>query len=295
MPKFIRGFLNGLVFGVTQIIPGVSGGTVAVILGFYNELIEAVGHFSSDARRHARFLIPLLLGTAAGFLAFAELIDRLLARHSLPVMYLFIGLVAGVIPHIYKRARETKPWTVCSLSMVILAAAVPIAASFLRGDAPSAVPADVIAGIGAPYIALLFLAGVLASAALIIPGVSGSFVLLLMGIYPVATHTLSSIRVWAGGMSDMPLAMDVLKVLLPLGIGIVIGGLSTARLISRLLRIHRQTVYRLIFGLLLGSVAALFRDPMVYRSGAGGMTVAAGCAALVLGCASSYWLGKKRM
>jgi putative membrane protein len=295
MLKYTRDFFNGLVFGITQIIPGVSGGTVAIILGFYDDLLEAVSRFTRDTRRHLRLLLPLLLGVAVGFLAFAELIDRLLGRYSLPVMFLFIGLVVGIVPHIYRTAKDGTPWTARGICAVLCAAMIPIAASHIRGDAPVSAPADIIAAIGAPYIALLFAAGVLASAALILPGVSGSFVLLVMGIYPVATHALSSVRIWAGDLSNTALALDILKVLLPLALGIIIGGLATARLINRLLRKHRQGMFRIIFGLLLGSVYALFREPIVYRGGTGVPVVAAGCAMLLLGCAASYGLGRKRM
>jgi putative membrane protein len=110
MVKEIRDFLNGLAFGITEIVPGVSGGTVAIILGFYGELIETVNHFTEDYRKYLRFLFPFLLGMTVGILVFSSIINYLLTNHSFPTMLFFIGLIVGIVPIIYSKVKEPGRW-----------------------------------------------------------------------------------------------------------------------------------------------------------------------------------------
>ena len=105
MLKAIRNFFNGLAFGITETIPGVSGGTIALILGFYFELIETINHFTENFKKRLQFLIPLIIGVVSGILLFSSLINFLLMYFSFPTMLFFIGLISGIIPHIYARAR----------------------------------------------------------------------------------------------------------------------------------------------------------------------------------------------
>src|SRR5215510_6520550 len=100
MLKLVRNFLNGLAFGITETIPGVSAGTIAIILGFYFELIETVNHFTENIPKRLKFILPLVLGIIAGILLFSSIINYLLGNYSFPTMLFFIGLISGIIPHI---------------------------------------------------------------------------------------------------------------------------------------------------------------------------------------------------
>jgi putative membrane protein len=131
--------------------------------------------------------------------------------------------------------------------------------------------------------------------ALVIPGVSGSFVLLLLGVYPLATHSISSIRFLLADITNTDLLWSIGKVLVPLGIGVIIGGLSMARLIEKLLKNYYRVTYLIILGLLLGSVYALFKEPIVFRSGISAIIILIGFATFLLGCIVSFSLGRKRL
>ena len=294
MLKVIRNLLNGLAFGITETVPGVSGGTIAIILGFYDELIGSINNFRKDPKRYLKFLIPILIGVIAGLVGFSSIMYYLLAYHTLPAMMFFIGLIAGIIPIIFSKVKEPgkklQPGGTALIGAPIL---LIVVLSGIKGMSV-ANPAEVIATIGLPQMLFLVLAGILAAAALVVPGISGSFVLLLIGIYPLATYSISSLR-FLISEPGTELLTDIIKVLLPLGIGIIIGGLSMCRLIERLLERHYTTAYSIIFGLLTGSIYALLKEQIVTQSGAEPRTIVIAIITCVAGSILSYNLGKKRL
>ncbi|MDR0316320.1 MAG: DUF368 domain-containing protein [Treponema sp.] len=294
MYKVIRSFLNGLAFGITETIPGVSGGTIAIILGFYFELIEAINHFTENLRKNLQFMLPLVLGIATGILLFSSLIHFLLAHYSFPTMLFFIGLIVGIIPHIFLKIKEPdRGFKFTEILLVLIPFVILVTLSFLKKDTAAVNPEEV--NVTIPFMFFIFFAGIIAAAALVIPGVSGSFVLLLLGIYPLIIYSVSSIRILLTDMSNTSLMIDICKVLGPLALGIIIGGLSMTRLIENLLKNFHKIVYSIILGLLSGSVCVLFKEPMVYKSGISAIIIVTGIVTFVLGCTLSFTLGRKRL
>ena len=102
-------FFKGIIVGVANVIPGVSGGTIAVVLHIFDRMIEAINHFTSDIKKHVKFLLPLGAGAAVGVLAFSVLIDYTLTNYSLPTCGFFAGLVAGSLPLIWGMANSKMP------------------------------------------------------------------------------------------------------------------------------------------------------------------------------------------
>jgi len=285
--------MNGVAFGITETIPGVSAGTIAIILGFYHELIEAINNFTKDYKKYLRFLLPLALGIVTGILVFSSVTHYLLTNFSFPTMAFFIGLIVGVIPLIYAKVKHSC-WRLPQALLVICPMLFVMAVSHLRGAVVTN-PAEVIAGIDARFMLFIFFAGILAAAALVIPGISGSFVLLLLGIYPLAIYCVSQIRFLLADVTNFYLMLEIGSVLVPLGIGVIIGGLSTARLIEKLLKNYHDTIYSIILGMLTGSVYSLFKDPIVYQSGVSASVIAVGAVTFLCGCTASYSVGKKRL
>jgi putative membrane protein len=292
--KAIRNFLNGLAFGITETIPGVSGGTIAIILGFYFELIETINHFTENLKKNLQFIIPLVIGIATGILLFSSLIHFLLENYSFPTMLFFIGLIVGIIPHIFLKVKERDcGFKVTEIVLVLIPFVILVALSFLKKDASVVNPEEV--DVTVPFMFFIFFAGIIAAAALVIPGISGSFVLLLLGIYPLIIYYVSSIRILLTDMSNTSLMLDICKVLVPLALGVIVGGLSMTRLIENLLKNYHKIVYSIILGLLLGSVCVLFKEPMVYKSGISAIIIVAGIVTFALGCVLSFTLGRKRL
>jgi putative membrane protein len=263
-------------------------------LGFYYELIETINHFTEDIKKSLRFLIPLALGMVTGLVAFASLIHFLLTNYSLPTMCFFIGLIVGIIPLIYEKVREPNQKKQRNWFLVLFPILLLVFISNVKGVTVTN-PEEVVAGITVPYMIFLFFSGVVAAAALVIPGISGSFVLLLIGIYPIATYSVSNIPVWLRDISNTALLIDMGKVLVPLGLGVVVGGLSMARLIEKLLLNYHAVIYSIILGLLLGSVYALFREPIVYQSGISTAFIIMAAVTFICGGFASYNIGKKRL
>jgi putative membrane protein len=156
-------------------------------------------------------------------------------------------------------------------------------------------PAEIVHNINLPYMVFIFIAGVISAAALVTPGVSGSFILLLMGIYHVITYSVSSVRHLLADITNISLMLDICKVMAPFAIGVIIGGLSMARLIEKLLKNHHKTVYSIILGLLLGSVYALFKEPIVFQSVTSAIVIFISVITFLLGCVLSFIIGKKRL
>ena len=295
MKKIIRNFLNGVALGITETIPGVSGGTIAIILGCYGELIETVNHFTENLRKYIKFLLPFLLGVAAGMVTFSSVINYVIKHFSFPTMTFFIGLIAGIIPLVCKKVKEPGRWfNFKEMILIIIPVLVLLVISTLK-HLVAAEPAETINHISMPFMLFIFFAGIVAAAALVIPGVSGSFMLLLFGIYPLVIESVSSLGHLFTGVSDASLMPDIAKVLLPLVLGIIIGFFSMVRLIEKLLKNHNKTTYLIILGLLLGSVYALLGEPIIFQSGVSAPVIILGIETLLLGGLVSFNLGKKRL
>jgi len=294
MLKTIRNLLNGLAFGITETVPGVSGGTIAIILGFYDELIGAINNFRKDPKGYLKILLPMLLGVIIGVVAFSSIMYWLLSNHPLPTMTFFIGLIAGIIPIIFSKVRG--PEKKLQSGGIALIGAPILALVVIAGLTETTVsdPAQIIASIDLPYMLFILLAGIIAAAALVVPGISGSFILLLIGIYPLVTYSISSAR---GLLTDSGSlhALDIIKVLGPLAVGVVIGGLLMCRIIEGLLKKHYTIAYSIIMGLLIGSIYFLLRRQILELSGIQTATIVIAVITCAAGCILSYNLGKKRL
>jgi putative membrane protein len=293
--NLFKNLLKGLAFGITETIPGVSAGTIAIILGFYFEIVETINHFFENLKKNIAFAIPFVIGIISGVLLFSSIMQYLLTNYSFPTMLFFIGLIVGIIPHIFSKVKTPGfRYKFHEILMVALPFALVITISFLKH--PSAIePEEAVKSITIPYMIFIFFAGMLAAAALVVPGISGSFVLLLLGIYPLAIFTLSSIRLLITGETTPGLVADICKVLGPLALGIIIGGLSMVRIIEKLLNNYSKALYLIILGLISGSVIALFNNPIVYKSGVTALMIVIGALTILAGFAIAFTLGKKRL
>ena len=293
--EFLFLFFKGIIVGKANVIPGVSGGTIAVVLHIFDRLLEAINHFTSDVKKHIKFLLPLALGAGFGIVAFSVLIDYTLSNYSLPTCGFFAGLVAGSIPLIYGMAKSKQPkgkTFVNYLIYVVLAFALVIFLATLK------TPEETSHAVGDVSFALMIKAlfgGIIASAAMIIPGVSGSFMLVLMGLYNTVIGTVALLKdfllTW-----DFSLLLNIVKFLAPLGIGIIIGAILIAKVIEFLMTKHHTETYYIILGLILGSLIGIFLDPIAFGSYSGAVPLSAYIATALTfagGFVVSIFLGKE--
>lgn len=233
--------LKGVAVGVANIIPGVSGGTIAVITGLYDELVDAFGNFfRSDGgwRRNFLFLAPVVAGILVGNVAFARLIGFLLDAAPEATTFGFIGLILGSTPYLFKRAGASRfrghyvPLFLAGLVVVLWMGLTPRPAA-----SPPITTITVASG------TLIFAAAFIASIAMIIPGVSGSFLLLLIGMYSTLQQGFSTLNI---------------PVILVFVAGTLTGVVLVSKAIAALLRSFHGATYFVIIGLVLGSAITLF-------------------------------------
>ena len=291
--NMMKAFFNGLTFGITETVPGVSASTIAIILGFYYKIIESVNHFRQNVRKYMAYLGPFFVGMMVGVVVFSSIIDYFIKNHSLPTIMFFIGLIVGITPVFMKRIKKTREKLgVKDIILIIIPVAFMVTLAYFKNYIVIVTdPAEVISGMTVSYMVFLFFSGVLAAAVLMIPAVSGSFVLLLLGVYPLAMHTVSSLRMLLIDYTNITLWLDIIKVMGPLGIGMVIGALSMARLVEKLLARYYRTVFTVLLGLLIGSVYVLLNDPITYQSGVDTWALVSAAATFALGCVFAYQLG----
>lgn len=229
--------IKGMIVGGTMMVPGVSGGSMAMILGIYERLVTSVSSFRKDKRACFLFLALFSIGGGAGMIIFANPLLHLIESYPKPMLYFFLGAVAGGIPLIYKQAEVTQfswkvPMYICvGLIIVLLFSALPTGAS------QSEMGAGVISFL------LLVFAGFIAAVALVLPGISVSYLLLLMGLYDETMRAIGEFY---------------LPFLVPLGIGLLLGIVMTTKILERAMKKYPQPTYLIILGFVLGSVVEVF-------------------------------------
>ena len=248
MLQWILDVLRGAIIGVSNIIPGVSGGTMAVSMGIYDRVIYAVNNLFRQFRKSFREILPILIGVLIGLFAFAALIATLLGTESdeipvtrLPTCFAFIGLILGGLPVIYKRVNMKNagiPGIILFLVFLALVVVLPLL------NPPAERTVDHSIG----TILLMILLGAISSSTMVIPGVSGSMILMLLGYYTSVINAMNDLR--GGDWSS-------LVILLPYAIGLLVGIVSIAKLMNFLLKKHAALTFCAIFGLVIGSPAAL--------------------------------------
>jgi len=290
----LKDFFYGLAFGITQIVPGVSGGTIAILLGFYDKLIKAINNLRKDFRKQLKFLVPFAVGIGIGILSLSSLISYLLERFSFPTMLFFIGLITGIIPLVFKKVKNKKWFSFKEMCLIILPIVFLVSIAHL-GTISIGNPQEAIANMSLPLMFFIFISGLIAATGLILPGVSGSFFLLLLGVYPLATYSVSTIRLLLNDITNTSLMLDIMRVLGPMAIGVLIGVFVTARVVEGLLEKHFRTTYLVVLGLLIGSAYVILRDPIVYQSGTSSLIFAIGAFTFISGFVISYILGKRKI
>lgn len=235
-----KNIYRGILMGISDLIPGVSGGTIAFILGIYDRLLEAIsGFFSREWKKQLGFLVPLVTGIGITLLVFSRFIEFLLENHYEATQFFFMGLILGVLPYIMKQAEVKKNFTARHLVILLVIGAALASMAFIQ-TSDNIAP---ITELSTPTFFLLFFSGWIASMAMLLPGISGSFILLLIGVYSTAINALSTLN---------------LPIVLVIGAGVMVGFVVSSKVISYLLEHFTYVTYAAIIGLILGSLFVVF-------------------------------------
>ena len=252
MKDLINQLLRGVVIGVANIIPGVSGGTMMVSMGIYDTLIHCITHLFKEFKKSILTLLPYAIGMLAGILALASVISWGLENYPLPTNTLFIGLILGGLSPLLKKIDKKKINAAAVIAFVALFALI-IWMSFQNKD--SIQNADTI-DMNIGQMLLMVVMGVIASGTMIIPGVSGSLVLMLLGYYKAVTGALKTV---ASGLVHFDFAAlgQPLLMLIPFVVGIVLGIFGVAKAIEWLTSKYPTATYCGVLGLVVASPISL--------------------------------------
>lgn len=247
----MKQILQGMVVGIANIIPGVSGGTMMVAMGLYDRLIHAITHLKSEFKESMKLLIPIFAGAGIAIIALSRLFEFLLATWPIPTNFAFCGLIAGSLPFIFEKVKGHKVTVSKIIPFLIFFGVVILMA--LLGETGGA-SADV--SFGFVNVLKLFGVGVVAAATMVVPGVSGSMMLMLLGYYDTILKAINDF-VDALVKFDMGGLATGVGILAPFGIGVVIGIFLIAKLIEFIFSKAEIHAYYGIIGLILASPIAI--------------------------------------
>ncbi len=223
-------------------VPGVSGGTMAILLGIYDKLISSISNFLKDIKGNTIFLLKFCLGSFLGIGSLAFVISWLLEHFPIPVSFFFLGAVIGGIPALYQKTRESK-LIVASGIYFIIGLVLVISIGFIpTGNI------DVSSSTGFTHYLMLLVTGIIIALALVLPGISTSHMLLVLGMYD---SMLAAIK-----------GFDIMYVGL-LGISTVIGIFLITKPIEWTMNKFPHQTYCLIIGFVLGSTSEIFKDKII--------------------------------
>lgn len=233
----ILNMIKGMFVGASMLIPGVSGGSMAIILGIYDELIYSVSSFFKNKKDSMKLLVTFMAGAFIGIILFAKPLLYLTDKYTFLMMYFFIGAVVGSIPMIYKKA-EIKRLSIQSILYIVLGMIIVFLISLIPKEL---FQIDLSNGIQ-DYI-ILMITGIVIAVALVLPGISVSYMLLVLDMYEETIRAIDEFY---------------LPYLLPLGIGILLGIVLMTKILERAMTLYSKATYLIILGFVIGSVVEVF-------------------------------------
>lgn len=283
--NMLKNLIKGMMIGIANIIPGVSGGTLAVSMGIYNKLIHCITHIISEFKESIKFLLPIFAGAGIALIALTFVIQALFDYYPIPTNLLFIGLIIGGLPPVIDKVKGHSV-TIGQIVAGILFFTLVVGMAMLGSDGSKEVSLDVNI---LTIIKLLFV-GIIAAATMIVPGVSGSMVLLILGYYQPIIRQIT-LFCTALVSFDMQGLIDGFLILFPFGLGVIIGILGIAKIIEIIFVKYPMHAYYAIIGLIAASPIAI----LVCSDFSGfsiGMLIA-GIVALIVGFGIAVNLGEK--
>ncbi|WP_079707764.1 DUF368 domain-containing protein [Paraliobacillus ryukyuensis] len=234
-----KNIYRGMLMGASDVVPGVSGGTIAVVLGIYDRLIAAInGFLSKEWKKQLTFLIPLGIGVLTSIFLLANAIEFLFEHYPIPTQFAFLGLIIGVLPYLFHKSEAKHKFKINHYFLLLIGAALVASMLFFQTS-----ESGVINDRSITTYSFLFLAGFIASSAMILPGISGSFMLLVIGAYSTIINAVSELK------------FDIIVVV---GIGVVIGIVVMSKVINYFLTHFTTATFAVIIGLVIGSIFVIF-------------------------------------
>ncbi len=239
-------FIKGIIMGLANVIPGVSGGTLALILDVYERLINSITTLFKKFKENIVFILPLAFGMIVAILGGSKIIPPCLEKYPLATVLFFIGLIIGGIPLLYKKINNHLKAPSNYLVFIIVFFSL-LCYTFLANNTENV---DLTNLVLIDYVKLL-LVGIVGAATMIIPGISGSMTLMVLGYYDGIWSTV-------GNLTNFSEFGHNMQILVPFGIGVLIGLFLIAKLIEILIKKFEVKTYFGIFGFIFASLIIIF-------------------------------------
>lgn len=244
-------FIKGIVLGVAFVIPGVSGGTLAVLMGIYEELIEAASNFYksiADFKKYIMYLLPIGLGVVFSVAVFAKLIKFGLEKSPIITILIFLGMIIGGIPALVRNVKGTKI-NLKDMTLMLVGLIIVISMLIFHKSNSNVVLTNMsITG----YITL-FLVGAIAAVTMVVPGISGSFTLMLIGYYEPILNLVNDITSFKNLGPNLILIFTFM-------LGVFIGIIFISKIIEWCLKHYKRETYYAIIGFVLSSIISVIYE-----------------------------------
>lgn len=244
-------FIKGIVLGVAFVIPGVSGGTLAVLMGIYEELIEAASNFYksiADFKKYIMYLLPIGLGVVFSVAVFAKLIKFGLDKAPIITILIFLGMIIGGIPALVRNVKGTKT-NLKDMTLMLVGLIIVISMLIFHKSNTNVVLTNMsITG----YITL-FLVGAIAAVTMVVPGISGSFTLMLIGYYEPILNLVNDITSFKNLGPNLILIFTFM-------LGVFIGIIFISKIIEWCLKHYKRETYYAIIGFVLSSIISVIYE-----------------------------------
>lgn len=281
MKSIILG-IKGFFIGLANIIPGVSGGTLAITLGIYEQLIGCISHIFKNLKENIKFLIPIGIGAVLSIVTLSHAISFSLENYVLPTILFFIGAILGGIPMLVNKVSGNR-LKISNIIIFLITFSLIILLLIFNGE-------NVVSfeNMSIGNYLLLFIVGIVASATMVIPGVSGSAVLMTIGYYKPILDVVKDITNFSNLTNN-------LMILIPFGIGVIVGILLIAKLLEFLFKNFEVKTYYGVLGFIFASIIAIIYQNIIINSSFvfSIPSLIIGIILFVLGFGIAYKLGDK--
>ena len=244
-------FIKGIVLGVAFVIPGVSGGTLAVLMGIYEELIEAASNFYksiADFKKYIMYLLPIGLGVVFSVAVFAKLIKFGLDKAPIITILIFLGMIIGGIPALVRNVKGTKT-NLKDMTLMLVGLIIVISMLIFHKSNTNVV----LTNMSITGNITLFLVGAIAAVTMVVPGISGSFTLMLIGYYEPILNLVNDITSFKNLGPNLILIFTFM-------LGVFIGIIFISKIIEWCLKHYKRETYYAIIGFVLSSIISVIYE-----------------------------------
>lgn len=243
-------FLKGLVIGMGQIIPGVSGGMLAISMGLYDKCISIISNIFKDFKSNIRFLFPCFLGIITSILLISKVIKIAILLYYVPTMFLFIGLILGAFKNTLSEIdlRSNKKYLIITIIITVILTLL----SFVKTNTISY---DIT--LNFKNFIILIIVGFIYAFATVVPGISATALMMMIGYYSLIIDIISN-------LTNISFILSNINIIIPLFIGLVLGIIYVSKLMNYLFKYKKILTQYIILGLVSSSIISMIINTLTY-------------------------------